>query len=136
MTVTARGQFAAKLIRIDFHRLWIQRFSEKLPRIVHAARVGRATVTFLAQPGPSLFWGGSEMGWPSIVRHSEGENTLQRTCGSATLAHPATYYRRQAARAREIAKAVTTRAIKSRLLDEALHFDELAEKTENPATLY
>jgi len=49
--------------------------------------------------------------------------------------HPAAYYRRQAARAREIAKGVTTRAMRSRLLEEAHHFDGLAEKAENPAVL-
>src|SRR5262245_29553310 len=50
--------------------------------------------------------------------------------------HPAAYYRRQAARAREIAKDVTTPAMRSRLLDEAHHFDGLAEKARNPAALY
>ena len=50
--------------------------------------------------------------------------------------HPAAYYRRQAARAREIAKHVTTRAMRSRVLDEAHHFDGLAEKAENPTVLY
>ena len=28
LTVTERGHFTAKLIRIDLHRLWMQRFSE------------------------------------------------------------------------------------------------------------
>jgi hypothetical protein len=36
------------------------------------------------------------------------------------------YYRRRAARAREIAEGVTTRAMKARLLDEAVHCDRLA----------
>ena len=38
----------------------------------------------------------------------------------------ATYYRRKAARARQIAEGVTTRAVKARLLDEAVHCDRLA----------
>jgi hypothetical protein len=69
-------------------------------------------------------------------KRMDWEDALPVARGGEISSHPATYYRRQAARAREIAKGVTTRAIKSRLLDEALHFDELAEKAENPATLY
>jgi hypothetical protein len=37
MTVTRRGHFTAKITRVDLHRLWMQRFSDKLPRIAHSA---------------------------------------------------------------------------------------------------
>jgi hypothetical protein len=37
--ITGRGQFAAKIVKIDFNRLWMQRFSENLPRIIHAAHI-------------------------------------------------------------------------------------------------
>ena len=51
VTVTGRGQFSAKRIRIDFHRLWMQRFSESLPRVLHSADVsGRAIMMFRTQP--------------------------------------------------------------------------------------
>jgi hypothetical protein len=40
---------------------------------------------------------------------------------------PAEYYRRKAARAREVAAGVTTRAVKTRLLDLALEYDRLAD---------
>jgi hypothetical protein len=43
---------------------------------------------------------------------------------------PADYYRRQAAQLREAAEAVTTRAIKARLLDNALDCDRRAEEAE------
>ena len=33
VTVTGRGKFTAKLIRIDLHRVWMQRFSDNLPRV-------------------------------------------------------------------------------------------------------
>jgi hypothetical protein len=46
------------------------------------------------------------------------------------LPHPAAYYRRQAARAREVAEGVTTRVVKARLLNEALQYDELALKAD------
>ena len=39
---------------------------------------------------------------------------------------PADYYRRKAARARQVAEGVTTRAVKARLLDLAVEYDRLA----------
>jgi hypothetical protein len=42
---------------------------------------------------------------------------------------PAEYYRRKAARARQVAEGVTTRAIKARLLELALEYDRLADGT-------
>jgi len=86
MTVTGRGQFSAKLIQVDFHRLWIQRFSESLPRIAHSAHMGRAVVTFRTQPGPSLLWSGAEMRPTNIVRHSERESAFQHSSGSTSFA--------------------------------------------------
>src|ERR1700746_2773599 len=86
MTVTGRGQFAAKLIQIDFDRLWMQRFSESLPRIAHSAHIGRAIVTFRTRPGPSLLWGGAEMRPTHIVRHSERESAFQHSSGSTNFA--------------------------------------------------
>jgi len=40
---------------------------------------------------------------------------------------PADYYRRKAARARQVAEGVTTRAVKARLLELALEYDRLAD---------
>jgi hypothetical protein len=46
LTVTGRGKFTAKLTRIDLHRLWMQRFSDNLPRVGHsAATSGRAIIS-------------------------------------------------------------------------------------------
>jgi hypothetical protein len=43
---------------------------------------------------------------------------------------PADYYRRKAAQVRQAAEGVTTRAVKARLLDQALEFDRLANEAE------
>ena len=40
---------------------------------------------------------------------------------------PAEYYRRKAARARQVAEGATTRAVKARLLDLAVEYDRLAD---------
>ena len=54
LTVTERGDFNAKLTRIDLHCLWTQRFSENLSRVVHAANTpGRAGVHFAPHQGPA-----------------------------------------------------------------------------------
>ena len=86
MTVTKPGHFAAKLIQIELHRLWMQRFSETLPRIAHSAHMGRAVVTFCAPSGPNLLWRGTEMRPTNLVRHSERESGFQHSRGSASFA--------------------------------------------------
>jgi AraC-like DNA-binding protein len=85
LTVTRRGRFTAKLIRIDLHRLWIQQAFDNLPRIVHSTNIaGRAVVSFRTQPGPSLLTAGLEMQPTNIVRHSEGQSYHRRSFGLAT----------------------------------------------------
>jgi len=87
LTITGRGQFAAKLIRIDLHRLWMQRFSDNLPGISHWTIIrGRAVISFRTRPGPSLLWGGVETLPNVVLRHSEGECTFQRSSGSLSRA--------------------------------------------------
>src|SRR5205085_11621197 len=51
LTVTERGDFTAKLTRIDLHRLWMQRFSDNLPRISHIAGWGGRAVSLFG-PNP------------------------------------------------------------------------------------
>jgi AraC-like DNA-binding protein len=86
-TVNGRGQFAAKLIRIDLHRLWMQRASDNLPRISHPTNIaGRAVVSFRTQPGPSLLTDGLEMQPTDIVRHSDGPSYYRRSSGLAAYA--------------------------------------------------
>src|SRR4029450_14116944 len=67
LIVTQSGSFAAKLSRIDFHRLWMQRFSENLARNSHVdGWGGRAVIAFRTEPGPSLVRNGTELSTSSI----------------------------------------------------------------------
>jgi hypothetical protein len=84
MTITGRGQFSAKLVQITLHRLWMQRFSDSLPRVSHIAGWGgRAVIGFRTYPGPNLVASGVEMQPTNIVRYSEGQNYYRRSSGFA-----------------------------------------------------
>ena len=49
LLVAGNGEFRAELIRIDLHKLWMQRGFDTLPRIIHAAHdPKRAAILFLA----------------------------------------------------------------------------------------
>ena len=63
----------------------------------------------------------------------EWEEALLRARGGEIPPQPATYYRRKAARARQVAEGVTTEAVKARLLDEAVHCDRLAADADREA---
>jgi AraC-like DNA-binding protein len=86
MTVTGRGHFSAKLIRIDLHRLWMQRFSDDLPRVAHIDGHGeRAIISFRTQPGPSMSWAGFDLQPSAILRHRVGGPSFQHTTGPSTF---------------------------------------------------
>jgi AraC-like DNA-binding protein len=82
MTVTGRGHFSAKIIRIDLHRLWMQRFSDDLPRVAHIDGHGeRAIISFRTQPGPSMSCAGFDLQPSAILRHRPGGSSFQHTTG-------------------------------------------------------
>jgi AraC-like DNA-binding protein len=84
LTVTERGRFTAKLIRIDLHRLWMQRFSDNLPWVAHSATMsGRAIITFRTHPGPPLLARGVQMGPGSVTRLAEGHEGYLLSSGGA-----------------------------------------------------
>lgn len=57
-TVTQRGTYRAKLTRVQLHSLWMQRFSDNLPRVAHLdITTDRSVVSFLTQPGSKIYNG-------------------------------------------------------------------------------
>ena len=87
LAITQTGRFEAKAIRIDLHRLWLQRVSESLPRVAHFKNVpGRAIFSFRTQPGPEVQWDGNLEPPTGLARHSECEAFFQRTTGPTHLA--------------------------------------------------
>ena len=84
MTVIGRGLFRAKLTRIELHRLWMQRFSDNLPRVAHSAAVtGRAIINFRIRPGPTMLANSVELEPTNIMRHNDGLQAFQRSSGFA-----------------------------------------------------
>lgn len=79
--------------------------------------------------------------WPPGRRPADGQQICHINGKRAILRlmdqlsdlppQPAEYYRRKAARARQVAEGVTTRAIKARLLELAVEYDRLADGTES-----
>src|SRR5277367_7157683 len=75
LTITGRGWFTAKLIKINLHNVWMQRFSDNLPRVAHATDdPGNATIAFRTRPGPSLRRSGVEMRETNIIQRSEADD--------------------------------------------------------------
>ena len=86
MTVTGRGAFRSEIVRIDFHHLWMQRFTENMGRIRHTTGLGgRAVIAFPAQPGPAQSWRGVEL-TPVNRCHKEGGQLLYRSAGASVTA--------------------------------------------------
>jgi AraC-like DNA-binding protein len=87
MTVTGREAFRSEIVRIDFHHLWMQRFTENTSRIRHTTGLGgRAVIAFPARPGPAQSWQGVELTPASLIRHREGASYYHRSAGAAVTA--------------------------------------------------
>lgn len=80
LTLTARGSFAGRLIRVDLNDMWLQHFSESLPQIAHSSiGPGRAVISFLTEPCEGFVWRGHEVEPSQIMRHSALEYAYRRT---------------------------------------------------------
>jgi AraC-like DNA-binding protein len=87
-TVTQRGNFNAKLTRIDLHSLWMQRFYDNLARVAEVSGVtrGRTVITFLANPGTTLVQEGVEIDAAAILRQRPRPKYYQRSSGPTCFA--------------------------------------------------
>ena len=86
VTISGRGRFEAKLISIDLHRLWMNRFTDNLPRIAHSAdHPGYATISLRTQPGPRLRRSGVEMLETNVIRRAHAETYFQQSDGLASF---------------------------------------------------
>ena len=63
----------------------------------------------------------------------EWEEALLRAWGGGRPPQPASYHRRNADRARQIAEGATTRSMKAGVLDETVHCDQLAADADRGA---
>ena len=81
------GQFLAKLTRIRLPHLWMQRFSDNLPRIGLAKLApGRTFVSFPTKPKSMQMWDGRETAWGSVYQFGMREEIIQRSLGDAEWA--------------------------------------------------
>jgi AraC-like DNA-binding protein len=78
--VTERGPFKARGILMQIDRLYLQRRSEHLARLIQVA-MPRSGMLFLTETGPSMFWDGVEIGHDNLALFSSGETYLSRLSG-------------------------------------------------------
>ena len=84
LAITGRGNFAAKLVRVDLHQLWLQRLDDNLPRIAPAANLkGRAIIMFRSGSGPELLRNGRPMEPFELWRCAESQESYSRSTGQA-----------------------------------------------------
>jgi hypothetical protein len=85
LAIAQPGYFVAKAIRIDLHRMWLQRFSDSLPRVAHFNHLpGRAIISFRTHAGPDTLWDG-KVEPTGLARHPESYACFQRSNGPMHL---------------------------------------------------
>ena len=85
LAITRSGRFEAKVIRIDLNRMWLQRFSDSLPRVAHFNHgPGRAIISFRTHAGPDILWDG-KVEPAGLARHPECYSFFHRSSGPDAL---------------------------------------------------
>jgi AraC-like DNA-binding protein len=73
-TIMGHGTFAARITRIDLHRLWMQRGQESHSRIGHAHQSDRrASIVFGTSPESRIAWKGVELAATDIALGCHGQ---------------------------------------------------------------
>ena len=80
LTVTERGAFRAQSLLVDLGHLRFQRTRERLASVKHM-EVSRGGILFLAEPGPSMFMNGTEVGMDQMVVLRAGASYSYRQSG-------------------------------------------------------
>ena len=80
LLVTGKGDFRSEVIRIDLSKLWMQRISDRLPRIIQASNdPSRAAILFHASVNqPPMRNAGVDVGPHEIVAAVAHKQFLQR----------------------------------------------------------
>jgi AraC-like DNA-binding protein len=78
--VTERGPFNARGILMKIDRLYLQRRTEHLARLIQVA-MPRCGMLFLTEAGPSMYWDGVEIRHDNLALFSSGETYLSRLSG-------------------------------------------------------
>jgi AraC-like DNA-binding protein len=86
--VVGRGHFQSELVRVDLDKLWLQRGSETLPRVVHVANdPNRAPIFFLADAEqPAMRHRGNLLSAGEIAVYSLGAVSHHRTRAATRFA--------------------------------------------------
>ena len=85
--LTVSGDFRARLTRVELPHLRLLYIREERPRIAYVSLARKLVfVTFAAQSGQPLLWGGVELRPGDVVFHSRGEHMHQRTSGACNWA--------------------------------------------------
>jgi AraC-like DNA-binding protein len=87
LTITKPGKLKAHATRIQLGELWLQRFSDNLPRTAHAVgQAGRLVFSFRTSDGPPLTWGGVAMKVDTFLHHGHRLEAFQCSSGDAAWA--------------------------------------------------
>jgi AraC-like DNA-binding protein len=81
LTIVRGGSFSARTTAFDLHALRGQRFSERIPRILHAETPGDVEFLFHTKPGPCFVQNGVEVTSKNVVRRGPLRSYNQRSSG-------------------------------------------------------